>query len=256
MTRTAPKSRLARRGFTLVELLVVVTIIALLLAMLLPGMRQAVEAANRAVCMSNLHQVHVFGTAGAAANRGRYPDLDLNGPTIIGGQTNWYMPNFNYNVDFNATMRAANKKFQFCPSNPETEWHWVNQWPWGLDYAGAYTMWFGRSWHAYKEELGSLIAQPTISASSSTAIFSGDLIRKWENGWTRAGTYSAYIGQQMRINNHLAPDGTVAGGCVGLVDGSVSWVNANKIDWTIYYKNQQGMPPEIDWNFYLGVTKP
>ncbi len=46
-----------RRGFTLIELLVVVTIIVALLAILLPSMGQAIEVANRAVCMSNQRQL-------------------------------------------------------------------------------------------------------------------------------------------------------------------------------------------------------
>ncbi|MHB1155811.1 MAG: prepilin-type N-terminal cleavage/methylation domain-containing protein [Phycisphaerales bacterium] len=46
-------------GFTLVELLVVVAIIALLIAILLPGLKKAREAATGAVCMSNMHQVGI-----------------------------------------------------------------------------------------------------------------------------------------------------------------------------------------------------
>lgn len=70
------------RGFTLVELLVVIGIIALLISVLLPALGRAREQANAVACLSNLKQIGMAFVMYANENKQTFPRAAPRGENV------------------------------------------------------------------------------------------------------------------------------------------------------------------------------
>lgn len=84
------RTRSRPSGFTLVELLVVVSIIVLLVSILTPSLARTREFTRRATCGSNQRQILTGAIGHATDHEGKFPRTHRNGPTSTGtDHTSW-----------------------------------------------------------------------------------------------------------------------------------------------------------------------
>lgn len=140
---TAPR----RGGFTLVELLVVIGIIAVLMAILFPAFRRAREHSARIKCMSNLRQIGLGFQMYLSENKGVYPPHKWD----EAGTRTWLDDILPY---------VSTKQISRCPNITDVEGDRGVRWTWGFNahkvgygynafFLGHYSHPNGATWGTY-----------------------------------------------------------------------------------------------------------
>ena len=221
-----------RRGFTMVELLVVVAVIAAMLAMLMPALAHAKEAARRAACLSNTRQMGTTASIYASDHRGWLPPFvrQHKGSMHLG-----YMTANAYDV-FNEAADERGKVMT-CPSNPSVPVllgaGGVNEvWSTTIHYMGG---WDCRIGSYFQGPGGDFWPGGDLPYFSPTKVGSrgGQII--FADGIYRQPFYD-------RVSANHGPTGYIAlpeshpsqtpiqGGNIGLLDGSASFKPVDEMD--------------------------
>lgn len=273
-------------GFTLVEMLVVVAMLALLLALLLPSLQRAKEAARRALCASNLRQLSIGTTVYATDNRGYIPgrsgdanqewgypnagspsgvtdihQMNMNGAVALfdhdwfGSAPGWYQTRGS--IGDPHIMLCPSKIIQEDRLGNNTRWIGRIDWLTRPHGSGGGTAWRQSprgGWAAYSYPGGSAkltkdgnhVYWVRLSLHDPQHTLFNDMVL-----FEPAGTFGWSI-----FNNHGAQQDPV-GGNAARVDGSVGWLDYDddQMNWA-FTGTRRALYPQGTYYLKAGFTNP
>ena len=223
-------ARFFRKSFTLVELLVVITIICLLAALLLPSLKNMRESGRRLRCMSNLRQ------CGLALRLYATEDSAQRLPNATWGQSGFIRSGRPQIV----TQYGLNHKIVSCPSaaNWATNYSYWCPVPKGFDTASNGQVYYGAAMHyfyvggnggwpcqgmqggwAYGWKFGAGVQLKLYDCSAAKPLM-------WDVSYISADVAGHYW-TSPPASNHRNPDGTAYGENMLFGDGHVEWIPLN-----------------------------
>lgn len=221
---STPPRRL--RGFTIVELLVVISIVALLISILLPALGSARDAARNALCSNQLRQIYVGGLAYSVDHSNRMPPV-----TDDALQTSWIIdPGGRFAEAYlqqdveqygtfggiNARMRSMSNIFR-CPFVSNELLHWSLE---AADRASSQYVFTGFAlWDKDKREVYRHTRTDVITHEVTMA---HDLVHATST--TSSKGYNSHA-------DNITPGGEPVGGNYLFGDGAVQWETPSGL-WT------------------------
>ncbi len=245
-----PRGRHARRGFTLIEVLVVVAIIALLIAILIPSLSRARENARRMVCQSNLGQLHKGNVFYLVDSTGVFmPHRTYVLPGTKGRDDLGEWAGFRQMERYTKTPDIPH-----CPTlGGDTQRDSGLAWSWGynrLDIGYGYNAWFLGLWnHPGPESVGNIVSKVWFHESKvkkpSSCILFADANPKVDNQfggqlwWPYIDGDTGGSAEGVNTNRHFK------GGNVTFNDGHAEFRRAGTIN-----------PPASNRNMFIQFWDP
>ena len=217
--------RHAARAFSLIELLVVASIIALLIAILLPAVTRARQIAKRVVCLSTEHQLSVAAFSAAADDNGVIPPCRQNITSNY-----WFVPP-NLNAPEWQLFQRHGIEFSnwACPARDDEPYlttDGYNTLVTGYLYLAGMTSWIDHGGHSHESR-----SPVTNSQMKPGWAMIADRMHRMSGQWVSTTVWGA-------SSHELRADGTPEGGNQVFADGSGSWVDfRNTLRLTTWYPN-------------------